>query len=129
MSTAKDLDLLLQKYIDRGLPGAALSVMQGDKLLYENYVGHRDIARTKPLTPDTLFRIHSITKAEYDYLWAAAALVNTYEAGVLLSNPPIVPSNVKGGTGIFGVSSEAVLRHEDVEKILRDDIIQIWPEE
>ena len=82
--------------------------------------GHKDICT---------FRIHSISKAEYDYLWAAAALVNTYEAGVLLSNPPIVPSNVAGGTGIFGVSSEAVLRHEDVEKILRTDIIQIWPRE
>ena len=82
--------------------------------------GHKDICT---------FRIHSITKSEYDYLWAAAALVNTYEAGVLLSNPPIVPTNISGGTGFFGVSSEAVLRHEDVEKILRDDIIQIWPEE
>ena len=31
MSTAKDLDRLLKKFVDRGLPGAALSVMQGDK--------------------------------------------------------------------------------------------------
>ncbi len=63
MSTVKDLDRLLQKYVDRGLPGAALSVMRGEDLLYENYIGCRDIARTRPLTPDTLFRIHSITKA------------------------------------------------------------------
>ena len=84
MSTAKDLDLLLQKYIDRGLPGAALSVMQGDKLLYENYVGHRDMAKTVPLTPDTLFRIHSITKA-----FSALCGMMEYERGAFLMDDPV----------------------------------------
>lgn len=63
MSTTKDLDLLLQRFVDeKELPGAALSVCRGEEVLYENYCGHQDIARKKPLTADTLFRIHSITK-------------------------------------------------------------------
>ena len=84
MSTAKDLDRLLQKFVDRGLPGAALSVMQGDKLLYENYVGHRDMAKTVPLTPDTLFRIHSITKA-----FSAFCGMMEYERGAFLMDDPV----------------------------------------
>ena len=84
MSTAKDLDRLLQKYVDRGLPGAALSVMQGDQLLYENYVGYRDLAGTKPLTPDTLFRIHSITKAV-----SSLCGMMEYERGSFLMDDPV----------------------------------------
>ena len=116
---ANDYGLFRSSYFDHGEYTLCIDVKD---VMYYYYPdrGHKDICT---------FRIHSISKAEYDYLWAAAALVNTYEAGVLLSNPPIVPTNISGGTGIFGVSSEAVLHHEDVEKILRDDIIQIWPDE
>ncbi len=84
MSTAKDLDRLLKKYVDRGLPGAALSVMKGEELLYEGYVGHRDIARTVPLKPDTLFRIHSITKA-----FSALCGMMEYERGSFLMDDPV----------------------------------------
>ena len=84
MSTVKDLDRLLQKYVDRGLPGAALSVMRGEELLYENYIGCRDIARTKPLTPDTLFRIHSITKAV-----SSLCGMMEYERGSFLMDDPV----------------------------------------
>ena len=84
MSTAKDLDRLLQKFVDRGLPGAALSVMKGDQLLYENYVGHRDMAGKTPLTPDTLFRIHSITKAV-----SSLCGMMEYERGAFLMDDPV----------------------------------------
>ena len=84
MSTAKDLDLLLQKYVDRGLPGAALSVMKGEELIYENYIGCRDMAKTVPLTPDTLFRIHSITKA-----FSALCGMMEYERGAFLMDDPV----------------------------------------
>ncbi len=84
MSTAKDLDRLLQKFVDRGLPGAALSVMKGEELLYENYIGCRDIARISPLTPDTLFRIHSITKAV-----SSLCGMMEYERGSFLMDDPV----------------------------------------
>jgi CubicO group peptidase (beta-lactamase class C family) len=84
MSTAKDLDRLLQSFVDRGLPGAALSVMKGDQLLYENYVGHRDMAGKTPLTPDTLFRIHSITKAV-----SSLCGMMEYERGAFLMDDPV----------------------------------------
>ena len=84
MSTVKDLDRLLETFVDRGLPGAALSVMQGDRLLYENCIGHRDMAKAVPMTPDTLFRIHSITKAV-----SSLCGMMEFERGAFLMDDPV----------------------------------------
>ena len=84
MSTAKDLDALLNRFIDRGLPGAALSVYRGEEPLYEGLFGHRDMARTQPLTPDTLFRVHSITKAV-----SSLCGMMEYERGAFLMDDPV----------------------------------------
>ena len=62
MSTVKDLDNLLERFVrEKHLPGASLSVCQGENLLYENCIGSRDMAGTVPMDTDTLFRIHSVT--------------------------------------------------------------------
>ncbi|MCR5395757.1 MAG: DUF4249 domain-containing protein [Bacteroidales bacterium] len=60
------------------------------------------------------FRIITIPKIEYYYLWAATALHEVFEPGVLLSNPPIVPSNINGGTGLFtiGATTEVTIGDE-----------------
>lgn len=84
MSTTNDLDKLLQHYIDRGVPGAAFSVYRGEEPLYEGYFGHRDMAGTQPLTPDTLFRIHSITKA-----YSALCGMMEFERGAFLMDDPV----------------------------------------
>ncbi len=84
MSGKKDLDRLLQQFIDRGVPGAALSVYRGEEPLYEGYLGHRDMAGTQPLTPDTLFRIHSITKAV-----SSLCGMMEYERGAFLMDDPV----------------------------------------
>ena len=84
MSTVKDLDRLLNTYIDRGVPGVAYSVYRGEEPLYEGYFGHRDMAKTTPLTPDTLFRIHSITKAV-----SALCGMMEFERGAFLMDDPV----------------------------------------
>ena len=84
MSTAKDLDQLLKRYMDRGLPGAALSVYRGEEPLYEGLFGYRDMGQTQPLTPDTLFRVHSITKAV-----SALCGMREYERGAFLMDDPV----------------------------------------
>lgn len=53
------------------------------------------------------FRILTLSKMEYNYLWAVAALTEMYEPGDLASNPPVVPTNVEGGTGIFSIGAAA----------------------
>ena len=84
MSAKKDLDSLLQSFVNRGVPGAALSVCRGGETLYESYCGHRDLAKTHAMTPDTLFRIHSITKA-----FSALCGMMEYERGAFLMDDPV----------------------------------------
>ena len=84
MSTKKDLDALMRRFVDRGLPGASLSVMQGEKPLYEEYYGYADIARTKPLGPDTIFRMHSISKVV-----SSVCGMMQYERGFFLMDDPV----------------------------------------
>ena len=84
MSAKKDLDALLQSFVDRGVPGAALSVCRGGETLYEGYCGYRDMAKTQVLTSDTLFRIHSITKA-----FSAFCGMMEYERGAFLMDDPV----------------------------------------
>ena len=84
MSTAKDLDALLRHFIDRGVPGAALAVYRGEEPLYEAYHGFRDMAHTQPMDPETLFRVHSVTKAV-----SALCGMMEYERGAFLMDDPV----------------------------------------
>ncbi|MGC6486014.1 MAG: serine hydrolase, partial [Planctomycetota bacterium] len=43
--------------------GAVLLVTQGDRVLVHEALGHRDVARTRAMRKDTLFRMASNTKA------------------------------------------------------------------
>ena len=85
MSKAQDLDNLLQCLMnERELPGVSLSVYQGDHRLYEGYFGHQDMARTIPLTSDSIFRVYSMTKP----ISALCGLIQ-YERGAFLMDDPV----------------------------------------
>ena len=62
MSTFKDLDNLLQKFVDDGLPGCGMLICKKGEVLYENYFGYADIEAKKPLTANNVFRQASLTK-------------------------------------------------------------------
>jgi CubicO group peptidase (beta-lactamase class C family) len=52
-----------QALADFNVPGSALAVVAGGKIVYAEGFGHRDLEAGKPMTPDTLFAIGSTTKA------------------------------------------------------------------
>ena len=62
MSGFKDLDALLQKYVEDGLPGCGMLICRKGEVLYENYVGWADKENNIKLTPDHVFRQASLTK-------------------------------------------------------------------
>ena len=62
MSDFRDLDQLLQKYVDDGLPGCGCVIAKQGKILYENYFGWSDKEQGKPLTRENVFRQASLTK-------------------------------------------------------------------
>jgi len=63
-----------------GYPGARLLVARGDTVLVDIAAGHADVARSKPLRQDAIYRIHSMTKPIVSA--AALRLVGAGHAGL-----------------------------------------------
>src|SRR3954469_20818819 len=45
------------------IPGVAVALAHGGTTIYEASFGHRDAARSRPVTPDTRFGLGSVTKS------------------------------------------------------------------
>lgn len=84
MSTSKHLDQLLESFIQRGLPGCGLKVMQRGRTLYEGYFGVTDIDTQTPVTSDTLFRQASMSKIPL-----YTVMMMLYERGKFLLTDPV----------------------------------------
>ena len=84
MSTVKDLDLLLQRFVDEGLPGCGLMITQHGKTLYEHYAGFADPDAKIPLTDKSVFRLASMSKIPM-----YTALMMLYERGCFNLTDPI----------------------------------------
>lgn len=54
------LDVIAQRH---DVAGLATAVVQGDKVLFEHTVGYADVASGQPVTPHTVFRLASLSKA------------------------------------------------------------------
>ena len=88
MATVKDIDRLLESFVERGLPGCSLKVMQRGTTLYEGYFGVSDRDTKAPVTKDSLFRLASMSKIPL-----YTAMMMLYERGkFLLSATP--PTNI-----------------------------------
>jgi D-alanyl-D-alanine carboxypeptidase len=80
---------LIDRYIERRMknglgPGVALALTDRRQTLTVRTYGLADIASQRPITPDTLFEIGSISKA-----FVAAALLRQHEAGRLDLHAPV----------------------------------------
>ncbi len=84
MANFKDLDALLQKYVDDGLPGCGMVIAKKGEVLYEKYFGYADIENKVPLEQKHLFRQASLTKVA---MYTTAMML--YEQGKFLMTDPI----------------------------------------
>ncbi|MGQ9854226.1 MAG: serine hydrolase domain-containing protein [Candidatus Oleimicrobiaceae bacterium] len=66
------------------LPGVAVGIVRDQELLYARGFGYADLATSAPVTPQTLFRIASITK-----LFTATAIMQLRDAGKLALDDPL----------------------------------------
>ena len=74
---------------------------------------HASISARWGWEQDVTIRIYAISRTEYNYLQALAAL-KTLDTGTIYDSEPGVTTNVKGGAGIFCVESVSeVSFHED----------------
>ena len=84
MSTAKDIDNLLESFLERDIPGCSLHVVQNGKVLYEGYRGVTDIHTGKPVDKNSLFRLASMSKIPM-----YTAMMMLYEKGKYLMTDPV----------------------------------------
>lgn len=75
--------ILAESYSAEG-PGAAVVVMQRGKIVYQGARGMADVAGGKAITPDTVFRLGSITKQ-----FAAAVIVQLAQERKLSLDDPL----------------------------------------
>lgn len=85
MKPAGNMDSLLRRLVDDGLrPGCAALVMHRGRLVYAGQFGYADIDRRRPIRPDTIYRLFSMTKP----VTAVAALI-LLERGLFRLNDPV----------------------------------------
>jgi CubicO group peptidase (beta-lactamase class C family) len=85
ISFISDLDrLAADAMADWKVPGAALAVVQNDKVVLTRAYGQRDVEADLPLTPATQFAICSITKS-----FTATALALLHHEGRLDWSKPV----------------------------------------
>ena len=84
MSNVKDLDQLLQSFVDGGLPGCALQISQRGRTLYEGYFGSADREAGTPVTRESVFRMASMSKIPL-----YTVMMMLYEKGKCLLTDPI----------------------------------------
>jgi CubicO group peptidase (beta-lactamase class C family) len=84
MGSLKNLDHLLDNFIIKGPPGAALRVYKGKEAVYQRCVGLADIAGNQPFTDETICQMASMTKCI-----AVAAAMQLYERGEFLLTDPV----------------------------------------
>ena len=84
MNQFERLSPLLKSFLVNGPAGCACSVIHNGELKYQEYFGYSDLDTKTPITPDTIYRIFSMTKV----ITCTAALM-LYERGLYLLNDPL----------------------------------------
>ena len=75
----------MQRYVDRGeVPGVVTLIARRGRLVHLESIGFRDVESRVPMTPDTIFRLASMTKPV-----VAAALMTLYEEGEFQLSDPV----------------------------------------
>ncbi|RKY56518.1 MAG: hypothetical protein DRP96_11185 [Candidatus Neomarinimicrobiota bacterium] len=68
----------------RGIPGCSFAIVYDQKLVYSKGYGYRDMEEKIPATPETLYRVASITKT-----FTGTAIMQLCDAGKLRLDDPI----------------------------------------
>ena len=75
----------MRRWVDSGrLPGLLVAVVRNDRLAYFETCGYRDVEAKRPVEPDTIYRIYSMTKP----ITTVAALM-LYEEGCFQLDDPV----------------------------------------
>ena len=80
----KPLTDFLDSLSEKGIVGSSFAMTVGGKTICEHYSGFADKEAKRPMAPDTLFRLFSMTK-----VFTNVALMQLYEKGRLILSDPL----------------------------------------
>lgn len=86
------------------LPGAVILIQQHGRVVYLNCFGVRDVATGAPMTPDTIFALHSMTKP----ITSLAAMM-LIDSGRLALDDPVsryIPSFAQTKVGVDTLAAD-----------------------
>jgi CubicO group peptidase (beta-lactamase class C family) len=91
-------DFFRKEIADGKIPGAIVLIQQHGKPVYKEFFGVRDPATNQPMTDDTIFRLHSMTKP----ITSFAAMMLIDEGKLKLDDPvsKYIPSFGKAKVGV-----------------------------
>lgn len=95
---AQDVDALIAATVDQSGPGVSVVVTEDGQVVYQGARGMARIAEGRPVAPDTLFRLGSITKQ-----FVAAVVMQLAEEGRLSLDDPLskfVPDYPASGASV-----------------------------
>lgn len=81
----KRANALIQREIDNSvISGAAIRIIHQNEIVYQDEIGYADLENRKPIAPDTIYRLYSMTKPI-----TAVAVMILYERGCLNLLSPV----------------------------------------
>lgn len=104
------------------IPGAIVYIEQYGKPVFDGYFGVRNVATNEPMTPDTIFRIYSMTKP----VTSVAAMMLIEEGRLKLDDPvaKFIPAfaETKVGVEVKGEDGQPTLKLEPLKRpiLVRD---------
>lgn len=108
MNPQKNLEKLLEHFLEVGPAGCALRVTHHGKEIFTHSTGYADIENKIPLRPDSIVRLFSNTK-----VFTVVALMTLYEQGKFLLSDPLetyLPEFSKPMVASYAGSGAAILR-------------------
>ena len=84
MSTCKDLDRLLEYFVETGLPGCSLMICRQGEVIYEGFAGYANVDTKEKIRRDSIYRLASMSK-----LPLYTTMMMLYERGMYNMNDPI----------------------------------------
>lgn len=82
----EEVDSIMSKLMDMySVPGAAIALVQNDKVVYSKGYGLRDVHTKDPVTENTVFAIGSVTKS-----FTALAVMQLVEQGKIDLDTPVI---------------------------------------
>ena len=106
---APALDVVLRRLTEHKVPGLAVTVLHGDRVLTEDAVGLADISRRQPATLETVYLWFSMTK-----IVTATAALQLVEKGCMRLDDPVaeyLPGFPTPRSGWPGIEVKHLLNH------------------